>query len=254
MRWPRCLQRLPASLLGLLICSTTQAETVRVAVAANFASPMKLLMSRFEQESGHQALLSVGATAKLYAQIKNGAPFDVFLAADVDTPARLAQEGAVVPGSRFTYATGRLLLWSAQASVVDAQGAVLQSGNFKHLAVAAPQLSPYGDAAMQALTQLGLVERLRPRLVLGESIGQTFSFVATGNAALGLVALSQVFENGKISRGSGWLVPAHLHRPLRQDAVLLLRASGNPAATALLDFLKTDRSRATIRSFGYETD
>lgn len=245
-----CIQ---ACLLCLVLCTTAQAEEVRVAVAANFATPMKLLMSRFEQETGHKALLSIGATTKLYAQIKSGAPFDVFLAADEDTPAQLEKENAAVPGTRFNYATGRLVLWSAQADAVDAQGEVLKTGNFKHLAVAAPKLAPYGAAAMQTLTKLGLMDRLRPRLVMGESIGQTYSFVATGNAELGFVALSQVYENGKLSKGSGWLVPAHLHSPLRQDAVLLMRARHNPAATALLAFLKTDKSRTVIRSFGYET-
>lgn len=247
------LQRVRTCLLCLALWPAVQAAEVRVAVAANFATPMKLLANRFEQETGHQARLSVGATAKLYAQIKNGAPFDVFLAADTDTPAKLAQENAIVPGSRFTYASGRLILWSPRLDAVDDQGQVLKTGNFKHLAVAAPKLAPYGAAALQTLTQLGLMDELRPKLVMGESIGQAFSFVATGNAELGLVALSQVYEDGKLSQGSGWIVPAHLHRPLRQDAVLLARASGNPAASALLAFLKTAPNRAVIRSFGYET-
>ena len=247
------LQRVRACLLCLALWPAVQAAEVRVAVAANFATPMKLLASRFEQETGHQAQISVGATAKLYAQIKNGAPFDVFLAADTDTPAKLAQENAIVPGSRFTYASGRLILWSPRLDAVDDQGQVLKTGNFKHLAVAAPKLAPYGAAALQTLTQLGLMDQLRPKLVIGESIGQAFSFVATGNAELGFVALSQVYEDGKLSKGSGWIVPAHLHHPLRQDAVLLLRASRNPAASALLAFLKTAPSRAVIRSFGYET-
>lgn len=253
MTRPQWLKQFPAGLLALLLCGAAQAELVRVAVAANFAGPMKLLAQRFEQETGYTALLSVGATAKLYAQIKNGAPFDVFLAADTETPAQLAQAKAIVPGSRFTYASGRLLLWSAQAGFVDAQGQVLRRGQFKHLAIAAPKLAPYGAAAVQTLTRLDLMEPLRQKLVLGESIGQAFSFVATGNAELGLVALSQVYENGQFSRGSGWIVPAHLHRPLNQDAVLLPGARGNPAAVALLDFLKTEPSRTVIRSFGYET-
>ena len=185
MRW----FLLVCSLFFLAWGSPVHAQPVRVALAANFATPMKLLVSRFEKETGHKALLSVGATAKLYAQIKSGAPFDVFLAADTDTPTRLEQDSAAVPGSRFTYATGRLMLWSAQADTVDAQGDVLRNGNFKHLALAAPKLAPYGAAAMQTLTRLGLMDRLRPKLVLGESIGQTYSFVATGNAELGFVAL-----------------------------------------------------------------
>ena len=248
------LKRLQAGLLCLALCTTAQAEEVRVAVAANFASPLKALAAIFEKDTGHKLVVSTGATGKLYAQIKSGAPFDVFLAADDETPARLEKEGAAVAGSRFTYATGKLVLWSAQAGTVDAQGEVLKNGSFKHLAIAAPKLAPYGAAAIQTLTQLGLMDRLQARLVQGESIGQTYSFVASGNAELGFVALSQVYENGKISQGSGWIVPAHLHSPLRQDAVLLARASHNPAASALLAFLKTDKNRTVIRSFGYETE
>lgn len=252
--WPRAL----TCLISLMLWSSVQCEevpsVVRVAVAANFSTPMKLLATRFELETGHKALLSVGATAKLYAQIKSGAPFDVFLAADDETPARLEKEGDAVAGSRFTYATGKLVLWSAQAGTVDAQGEVLKSGSFKHLALAAPKLAPYGAAAIQTLTQLGLMDRLQARLVQGESIGQTYSFVASGNAELGFVALSQVYENGRIIKGSGWIVPARLHSPLRQDAVMLVRGSSNPAASALLAFLKIGKTRTVIRSFGYETE
>lgn len=240
------------ALLGLS-WQAVQAEEVRVAVAANFAAPMKQLAAVFQADTGHQAVLSVGATGKLYAQIKSGAPFDVLLSADEQTPARLAQEGDAVATSRFTYATGRLVLWSAQAGLVDARGEVLKTGPFKHLALAAPSLAPYGAAAVQTLTQLGLMTALSGRLVQGESIGQAYSFVASGNAELGFVALSQVYENGNISSGSGWVVPATLHSPLRQDAVLLTRARGNAGAAALLAFLKTDKARAAIRAFGYDT-
>ena len=236
-----------------MLGSTVQAAEVRVAVAANFATPLKTLATKFEAESGHKLRLSAGATGKLYAQIKSGAPFDILLAADDVTPARLEKEGDAVTGSRFTYATGQLVLWSAQTHVVDAQGDVLKTGNFKHLALAAPHLAPYGAAAVQSLTQLGLLTALTPRFVQGESIGQTYSFVASGNAELGFIALSQVYENGKITHGSGWIVPAQLHHPLCQDAVLLTRALHNPAATAFLTFLKSDKTRALIRSFGYET-
>ena len=230
-----------------------QTQTVQVAVAANFAAPLKALAPDFEKVSGHKLLLSSGATGKLFAQIKSGAPFEVLLAADNVTPARLVQEGQAIASSRFTYATGRLVLWSADAQRVDAQGEVLKKGGFKHLAIAAPALAPYGAAAIQTLTQLGLLNALTPRLVQGESIGQTYSFVATGNAELGFVALSQVTENGKLRQGSGWIVPTPLHAPLHQDAVLLTKGKDNPAATALLAFLKTDRARTVIRSFGYET-
>jgi molybdate transport system substrate-binding protein len=227
---------------------------VRVAVAANFANPMKVLANQFEKETGNKVLQSVGATAKLYAQIRSGAPFDIFLAADEATPERLDRENAIASGSRFTYATGRLVLWSALADGVDAKGDVLKNGSFRHLAIAAPKLAPYGAAALQTLNQLGLDARLKSKLVQGESIGQTYSFVASGNAELGFVALSQVYVNGQIQRGSGWVVPGNLHTPLRQDAVLLAHASDNPAAKAFLAFLKTNDAKTVIRSFGYAID
>jgi molybdate transport system substrate-binding protein len=230
------------------------AQPVHVAVAANFAAPMKRLATDFEQGSGHKLLLSFGATGKLAAQIRNGAPFDVLLAADTASVQQLAQERLLVVGSAFTYATGRLMLWSLQPALVDAKGDVLQRQGFKHLALAAPKLAPYGAAAMQTLTRLGLAEALAPKLVQGESIAQTYSFVASSNAELGFVALSQVWENGALTKGSGWLVPAALHDPLRQQAALLKRAANNPGAHALLQFLKTDQAKAVIRSFGYETD
>jgi molybdate transport system substrate-binding protein len=242
--------------LALWCAGATWADAakVRVAVAANFANPMKVLANQFEKETGNKVLLSVGATAKLYAQIRSGAPFDIFLAADAATPERLERENAIALGSRFTYATGRLVLWSALADVVDAKGEVLKNGSFRHLAIAAPKLAPYGAAALQTLHQLGLDERLKSKLVQGESIGQTYSFVASGNAQLGFVALSQVYENGKILRGSGWIVPSQLHSPLKHDAVLLAPSSGNPAAKAFLSFLKTSDAKTVIRSFGYAID
>lgn len=248
------MTRVMIGLICLALWSSVRAEEVRVAVAANFALPMKTVAADFEKTTGHKVLLSAGASGKLYAQIKNGAPFDVFLSADNEAPARLEKEGAAVTGSRFTYAIGKLVLWSARANFVDAQGAVLKSGNFKHLALASPNLAPYGAAAQQTLTALGLLSALTPRLVQGESIGQTYSFVATGNAELGFVALSQVYEMGKISQGSGWIVPTDLYHPLRQDAVLLLRGRDKPAAMALLAFLKTQQSKTVLRSFGYETE
>lgn len=244
----RCLLALGAALVGVPVL----AADVQVAVAANFTAPMKLIAADFEKDTGHTAVLSFGATGKFYAQISNGAPFEVFLAADDETPKKLEQDGAAVPGSRFTYATGRLALWSARSGLVDAQGEVLRKGGFGKLAIAAPKLAPYGAAAVETMNKLGLGAALEPTLVIGESIGQAFSFVATGNAELGFVALSQVYEGGKIKSGSAWIVPETLHGPIRQDAVLLTRGKDNPAATALLAFLKTDRAKAVIRSFGYQ--
>lgn len=245
---------LSSLLPGLLVClaAPALAADVQVAVAANFSAPMKLIAADFEKETGHKAILSVGATGKFYAQISNGAPFEVFLAADDETPRKLEQEGAAVKGSRFTYATGRLVLWSAQPGLVDEQGNVLRKGGFSKLAIAAPKLAPYGAAAVETMTKLGLSAELAPKLVTGESIGQAFSFVSTGNAELGFVALSQVLEDGRIRSGSAWVVPETLHSPIHQDAVLLSKGKDSAAAIALLAFLKTDKAKAVIRSFGYQ--
>lgn len=242
---------LPALCL-VLAPAAALADDVQVAVAANFNAPMKLIAADFEKDTGHKAVLTFGATGKLYAQITNGAPFEVFLAADDETPAKLEKEGAAVNGSRFTYATGKLVLWSAQPGVVDVRGEVLKKGDFKKIAIAAPKLAPYGAAAVETMNKLGLQAVLEPKLVQGESIGQTFSFVSTGNAELGFIALSQVYEGGKIRSGSAWIVPGSLHSPIRQDAVLLAKAKDSKAAVQLMAFLKTEKARAVIRSFGYE--
>ncbi len=249
-----CLTRLriACALAALLLAAAPKAETVQVAVAANFSAPMKQIAESFEQDSGHKVQLSSGATGKFYAQIKSGAPFDVLLSADDETPARLDAEGATVAGSRFTYATGRLVLWSPRPGVVDSRGDVLRANAFRNIAIAAPKLAPYGAAAVQTLTRLGLLGTIEPKFVQGESIGQAFGFVASGNAELGFIALSQVYENGQLKSGSGWVVPASLHHPLRQDAVQLVRARDNPAAAALMRYLNTDRVRAMIRAYRYE--
>jgi molybdate transport system substrate-binding protein len=249
---PRFALRLVPFLFSDLVAAPVLADDVQVAVAANFTAPMKRIAADFEKDSGHRLTLSFGASGRFYAQITNGAPFDVFLSADDETPKKLEQEGAAVHGSRFTYATGKLVLWSVQPGRVDAQGEVLKKGDFSKIAIAAPKLAPYGAAAVETMNKLGLAAALAPKLVTGESIGQAFSFVATGNAELGFIALSQVFEDGKIKSGSGWMVPESLHSPIRQDAVLLTKAKDNKAAMALLAFLKTDRARDVIRSFGYQ--
>ena len=238
--------------IALALSTTLHAETVQVAVAANFTAPMNAIAADFEKDTGHKISLSFGATGKFYAQIKSGAPFDVFLSADDETPRKLEQEGDAVPGTAFTYATGRLVLWSAKPGFVDAQGQVLKTGIFNKLAMASPKLAPYGAAAMETLTRLGLQDRLSAKFVQGESIGQTFSFVSSGNAELGFVALSQVTEQGQIKSGSAWVVPSSLHSSLRQDAVVLKHGKGNSAAAALIAFLKIEKSRKVIRSFGYE--
>jgi molybdate transport system substrate-binding protein len=236
-----------------LWCCTLQAHAaeVSVAVAANFTAPMQKIALAFEQETGHKAVLSFGSTGMFYAQIRNGAPFQVLLSADDETPIKLEKDGLGVAGSRFTYATGRLVLWSKQPGLVDAQGAVLRSGRLERLAIANPKLAPYGAAALQTITQLGLVSELQPKLVQGESIGQTFQFVASENAQLGFVALSQVSVDGKIAQGSAWIVPGHLHTPIQQDALMLTKGQNNAAASALMQFLRGDMAKAIIRSFGY---
>ena len=224
---------------------------VSVAVAANFAAPMQKIAPLFAQDTGHKAVLALGSTGRFYAQIRNGAPFDVLLAADDATPARLEREGAGVAGSRFTYAVGRLVLWSRQPGLVDARGEVLKSDRFDKLALADPKLAPYGAAAMETMAALGVLEAVRPRFVQGESIAQAYQFVASENAQLGFVALSQVFADGRITSGSGWVVPAELHAPIRQDAILLDKGRDNPAAAALMRYLRSDKARAIIRSHGY---
>ena len=248
--WHRWLLALGAA--GLLGAAPARAEVVQVAVAANFAAPAKALAEVFAKTTGHEAKLSFGATGAFYTQIKNGAPFDVLLAADAERPARLENEGDTVPGSRLTYATGRLVLWSARPGFVDDRGEVLKSGGFNKIAIANPKNAPYGAAAVQAIEKLGLTAALQPKLVTGESIGQTYNFVATGNAELGFVALAQVLEGGKLKSGSMWVVPAQYHAPIIQDAVILNRAASNPAAKAWMELLKTPQSKALIRSYGYE--
>lgn len=230
----------------------TMAGEVSVAVASNFTAPMKAIAQAFERDTGHKAILSFGATGQFYAQIKNGAPFAVLLAADDETPARLAREGVAVPGTRFTYATGKIVLWSKKADLVDTNGEILKTGKFDKLALANPKLAPYGAAAMQVLEKLNLTKQLGPKLVEASNIGQTFQFVSSGNAALGFVALSQVFENGKLKEGSGWVVPSNLYSPIKQDAVLLTPGKANVAAQALLQYLRSDKAKAIIVSFGYD--
>lgn len=249
MKVSRRLSLLLLVLMGAV--SQAQADEVSVAVAANFTAPMRQIAADFEKATGHKIVASYGATGKFYAQIKNGAPFEVLLAADDETPARLLKENAAVPGSAFTYAIGKLVLWSAKPAVVDAQGEVLKKGGFAHIALANPKLAPYGAAGVEVMKALGAYEALQPKIVTAENIAQAQQFISTGNALLGFVALSQVLKDGKIE-GSAWLVPARLHSPIRQDAVILNNGKDKPAAQALADYLKGDKAKAVIKSFGYE--
>lgn len=241
---------LALSLLAALATSA-HADEVAVAVAANFTAPMQKIAAQFEKDTGHKAVLSFGATGKFYAQINNGAPFGILLAADDTTPEKIAKEGKGVDASRYTYAIGQLVLWSKQAGYVDDKGTVLKTGDYQHIAVANPKLAPYGQAAMETLDKLGLTAQVSPKIVQGENIGQTYQFAASGNAQLGFVALSQVMEGGKIREGSAWVVPESMHEPIRQDAILLNTAKDNVAAKALLTYLKSETAQAIIKSYGY---
>jgi molybdate transport system substrate-binding protein len=249
------MKRFPliSSLLASLVLAAmpAQAEDISVAVAANFTAPMKLIAAEFEKDSGHKVVASFGSTGKFYAQIKNGAPFAILLAADDETPAKLVKEGAGAAGSQFTYAVGKLVLWSAKSGYVDGAGAVLKKGDFAHLSLADPKLAPYGAAGIETLKAMGAYEAAAPKIVTAENITQAYQFISSGNAELGFVALSQVLKDGKIE-GSSWLVPANLYAPIRQDAVILEPGKGRAAVEALMKFLKGDKAKAIIKSFGYE--
>lgn len=234
-----------------LVAGMAYGDGLKVAVAANFTAPMQKIAAIFEQQTGQHLTLVFGGTGKFYAQIHNGAPFDVLLAADQTTPEKLVQQGLAQADSRFVYATGRLVLWSATPGRIDAAGNVLRSGDWQHLALANPQLAPYGAAAMQVLDHMGLTAALQPKLVRGEDIGQTWQFVASGNADLGFVAYSQVLHDGKPLPGSLWLVPTDWYAPIRQEAVVLNAGRDNPAAGQLMRLLRSDTVRALIRSYGY---
>jgi molybdate transport system substrate-binding protein len=243
--------RLMLALVSVHFLALAHAGEVTVAVAANFTAPMQKIAQAFEQDTGHKAQLAFGSTGKFYAQITNGAPFAVLLAADDETPARLEKEGVAIAGTRFTYATGRLALWSKSPHLVDDTGEVLRSNRFQKIAIADFKLAPYGVAAMEVINKLGVQANVVPKLVQGESIGQTYQFVSTENAQLGFVALSQISRDGRITQGSAWVVPQSLHTPLKQDAVLLSYGKDNPAALALLKFLQADKAKTIIRQYGY---
>jgi len=235
-----------------LAFNTAQADEVQVAVAANFTAPIQAIAKAFEADTGHKLVAAYGSTGQFYTQIKNGAPFEVFLAADDSTPAKLESEKETVAGSRFTYATGTLALWSAKPGYVDAEAAVLKNNQYQHLAIANPKAAPYGLAATQVLDKLGLTQATQAKLVEGQNITQAFQFVSTGNAELGFVALSQIYKDGKMSSGSAWIVPAQLHDPIKQDAVILNKGRDSEAAKALMQYLKSPAAAAIIKSYGYQ--
>jgi molybdate transport system substrate-binding protein len=249
---PQRLRRLGLALVGAILAlgaAPALAAEAQVAVAANFTEPAKAIAQAFKAATGHTAILSFGASGQFYAQMAHGAPYEVFLSADADRPRKAEQDGLGVAGSRFTYAVGRLALYSKTPGLVDPAGAVLAAGKFAKLAIADPAAAPYGAAAVQTLRKLGVYDRVEPKLVMGSSITQAYQFVDTGAAELGFVAYSQVINQ---AGGSRWLVPAADHAPIDQQAILLYTGAGNPAAKAFLAFLKSPQAVAIIRRYGYE--
>jgi molybdate transport system substrate-binding protein len=240
------------ALLGAVLalaCVPASAAETQVAVAANFTEPAKAIAEAFRAATGHTAVLSFGASGAFYAQISHGAPFEVLLSADADRPRQAERDGLAAPGTRFSYAVGRLVLFSKTPGLVDGAGAVLSSDRFAKLAIADPSSAPYGVAAIQTLRKLGLYDRLKPKIVTGASIAQAYQFVDSGAAELGFVALSQVID---VQGGSRWLVPAGDHAAIDQQAVLLKTGQNNPAAAAFMAFLRSPAAVAIIRRYGYE--
>jgi len=240
--------------LVLIACTAVTpafAEQMLVAVAANFIPPFREIAIEFEKSTGHQLQVVGGSSGNFYSQIKNGAPFDVFFSADNERPKKLEEEGLGVKDTRFTYAIGRIVLWSANADLIKGEE-TLRSKNFKRLAMANPKTAPYGVAAMQALQKLELWDHLQPHIVMGESIGQTMGFIESGNAQVGFVALSQVMDPKIKSKGSHWSVPTDLHEPIQQDVILLVKGKENPAAKDLLKFIGGPQAKAIITRYGYE--
>jgi len=236
-----------------LMSSPLQASEVSVAVASNFAGPMERLVPLFQKESGHTVKVTLGASGKLNLQIRGKAPFDAFLSADEELPRLLVQDGLAVTGSRFAYATGNLVLWSAQPGLVDEKASVLNKGNFNMLAIANPRFSPYGVAAKETLTKLTMWNSIQEKLMKGESVTETRQLVVTEKADLAFIALSQLMRDGKmVEGGSWWQVPSEMHKPINQNAVLLTGAKDPVAAKAFLAFLKSEKARAVMRGFGYE--
>ncbi|AIG01050.1 molybdate-binding periplasmic protein [Pseudomonas fluorescens] len=249
---PRFIPTCLATMVAVFVTAMAQADEVQVAVAANFTAPIQAIAADFEKDTGHKLVAAYGATGQFYTQIKNGAPFEVFLSADDTTAQKLESEGDTVKGSRFTYAVGTLALWSAKEGYVDTEGAVLKKNEYQHLSIANPKAAPYGLAATQVLAKLGLTDQVKSKLVEGQNITQAYQFVSTGNAELGFVALSQIYKDGKVSSGSAWIVPGQMHDPIKQDAVILNKGKDNPAAKALVDYLKGPKAAAVIKSYGYQ--
>ena len=250
MKPTKVLAAMIGLLAGLAVGAQAMAAETKIAVAANFTDAVKEIATAFQAKTGHEAVLSFGSSGALYTQITQEAPFEIMLSADTERPKKIIDDGLGVAGSRFTYAVGKLVLWSKNADLVKGEE-TLKSGAFAKIAIANPVGAPYGTAAIETLEALKLDETLKPKIVQGNNIGQTFQFVDTGNAELGFIALSQV--TGK-SEGSRWMVPQALYTPIRQDAVLLKKGASNEAAKAFLAFLKGAEARAIIEKYGYAID
>ena len=242
---------LQTSFIGTLLLSTqVLAEEVRIAVAANFTDANRIIVKMFEKQSGHKTKVSYGSTGKLYSQIEHGAPFELFLAADTKRPVKAEKEGLAIPGSHFVYAKGKLVLWSLKPNLFKEGESYLKDGKFKHIAMANPKTAPYGLAAEQVMNHIGVLNTIRPNLVTGDSISQTFQFTATGNADAGFVALAQI-KAWEGDSGTVWEIPSTYYEPIEQAAVLLKKGENNPAATEFLAFLKSNEARKVIEEFGY---
>jgi len=237
-------------LVFLVVSGSVQVKEIHIAVASNFTDTMKEIAQRFEAKSGDKVILTFGSTGKLYAQIRNGAPYDAFFAADIKRPKRLEKESVALPGSRFTYAIGKVVLWSLKPNVVDANGRVLKTGDFRHLALANPKFAPYGKAAEQIMQKRGVWKALQSRLVMGQNISQAFQFVYSGSATMGFVAYSQIKNLDNSSRGSLWEPPQSLYTTIEQQAVLL---KNNATAKKFLDFTKNKKAQKIIQKYGYDT-
>lgn len=234
-----------------LMFSFVSAEEITIAVASNFTTSMKTIVRQFENKSGHKVKLVFGASGKFYAQIKNGAPFQAFLSADQAKSIALEKEKLILENSRFTYATGRLALWSTAIKVADLRALALSQGRYNKLALANSKLAPYGRAAEEALSNLLLLDQTKDKWVKGENISQTYQFVSTGNADLGFVALSQIMKDNQIIKGSAWIVPESLHQPIKQDAVILKAGKDSPATKELMQFMISEDAKLIIKSHGY---
>ncbi|MCQ3830247.1 molybdate ABC transporter substrate-binding protein [Microbulbifer elongatus] len=245
------------TLLGVTLVTAFPAahsDEITIAVASNFSAPMGEIVSEFEASSDHRVRVAFGSSGKLFAQIRHGAPFAAFFSADPDKVRALLAADAADASSRYTYALGRLVLWTTDAELAGRERQALEAGKFRHLAIANPRLAPYGAAALQVIDALGLAEETSSKRVVGENIAQTYQYVASGNAQLGMIALSQVFRDGAITHGSGWLVPDTLHQPIQQDAIILKRATQDGKRTAVDAFwtyLQGPEAQGIIESYGY---